>query len=161
MPKMDAIYEQESAYETSSIMMSQGKLAQSDNISQAMSQTTKFRFNQDGNVDDSSSSDEEIDQVLETEVLQSLNRQLHRSMNVGEVSQSLQFISSKDIPSPNRRSGFPVGSTSPHMAQTKRRNGSASPLNYNRSEPRQSLHEPPRSNMLLAKSTDTVGFPEN
>ena len=70
MPKMDAIYEQESAFESSSIMMSQGKVAPSDSISQAMSHTTKFRFNQDGNVDDSSSSDEEIDEVLETEVLQ-------------------------------------------------------------------------------------------
>jgi len=70
MPKMDAIYEQESAYETSSIMISQGKAAPSDAVSQAASYTTKFRFNQDGNVDDSASSDEEIDHVLETEVLQ-------------------------------------------------------------------------------------------
>ena len=82
MPKMEAIYEQESAFESSSVLMSQGPVA----MSSYSKTTTKFRYKpQNSNdfeepVEESSDSDEEeIDVKLEHEIIEDINRQFTRS----------------------------------------------------------------------------------
>ena len=83
MPKMEAIYEQESAFESSSIMVSQGRIAPS--ISDAAETTMKkFKYTPaDGTFardeEDDSDSSEEIDEVMEKEILLELNRQFSKS----------------------------------------------------------------------------------
>ena len=90
MPKMEAIVEQESAFESSSIMMSQGPVANSN-----YSRQTKFRYVPKDENDleravESESSDDEIDDQMEKDIIEQINKQfLAKSQNSHEVSQSL------------------------------------------------------------------------
>ena len=78
---MEAIYEQESAFESSSVLMSQGPVAMSS-YSKA---TTKFRYKpQDSKdieapIEESSDSNDEIDETMEHEIIDQINRQFVKS----------------------------------------------------------------------------------
>ena len=74
MPKMETVVEQESAFESSSVLMSQGPLAHS-----TYSKTTKFRYmprdpNDLERAIESESSEEDIDEVLEKDIIDQINR---------------------------------------------------------------------------------------
>ena len=75
MPKLDAIIEQESAMESSSILHSQGPIVKSD-----YSRNTKFRYApKDPNdlekaIESESSSDDELDPELEKDIMAQINR---------------------------------------------------------------------------------------
>lgn len=69
MPKMETVVEQESAFESSSVLMSQGHVAHSN-----YSKTTKFRYcpkdpNDLERAIESESSEEEIDQIMEKDII--------------------------------------------------------------------------------------------
>ena len=76
MPKLEAIMEQESAMESSSILHSQGHIVKSD-----YSRNTKFRYapkdpdDLERAIESNSSSDEEIDPDLEKDIMAQINRQ--------------------------------------------------------------------------------------
>ena len=76
MPKLDAIMEQESAMESSSILHSQGPILKSD-----QSRNTKFRYaprdadDLEQAIESDSSSDDGVDPELEKDIMAQINRQ--------------------------------------------------------------------------------------
>ena len=76
MPKMETVVEQESAFESSSILMSQGHTVAHSNYSK----NTKFRYlpkdpNDLERAIESESSEEEIDEIMEKDIIDQINRQ--------------------------------------------------------------------------------------